>query len=67
MFRNKFQAKVPEVNFHQNVCNRTSHVHLCYFVYLFTQIGVTSLHSKDGGSKEFGELVLLQQNLGESG
>ena len=38
MSLNKFQAKVPEVNFHQNVCIRTSHLHLCYFVYLFTQI-----------------------------
>ena len=41
MSLNKFQANVLEVKYHQNVCIRISHFHLCYVVYLFTQIGVT--------------------------
>ena len=70
MSLNKFQAKVPEAKFHQNVCIRTAHVHVCYLVYLLTQIGVTLLELLPCKAKvvahESGKLVLFQQNLGDS-
>ena len=43
MSLNQFQGKGPEVQFHQNVYIGPSNFRLCYFVYLFTQIGVSLL------------------------